>query len=98
MSLIKAAALPVIIINERRDKTFKGNAIPVAIGGTAGFAAKEAIEHLPKFDGKNLMSHRYASRMGAVLAALGGTTATYAAIRRHQDTHPDVHVLNSKAK
>ena len=89
MSLVKLAS--IIVVNKPADpnsgssKTFSPrNFAAAAIGGTTGFASKEAVEehmpqlskHLPKFD-KTKLSHRYASRMGSVLGGFAGAATTY---------------------
>jgi hypothetical protein len=96
MSLIKLAMQPLVIVNKTdpnagSSKTLNPKNVAAAVvGGTTGFGLKEAIEKLPNFN-KDLMSHRYASRMGSVLGGFAGAAATYGVLNRknkQQDQSP----------
>lgn len=107
MSLIKLALLqqPLVVVNKTDpnagySKTLNPKNVAAAVvGGTTGFGLKEVIEKkLPNFN-KDLMSHRYASRMGSVLGGFAGAAATYGVLNRknkQQNQSPKfLHVLGN---
>jgi hypothetical protein len=101
MSLIKLAMQPLVIINKTdpnagSSKTLNAKNVSAAVvGGTTGFALKEGIEKLPGFN-KNIMSHRYGSRMGSVIGGFAGAAATYGLLnknKKQQNQSPKFYML-----
>lgn len=108
MSLVKLAfdaQHPIIInVNDPNAGSSKNlnkrNFAAAAIGGTAGFAAKEIVEQgskihpkIPVFD-KGKLSHRYGSRMASVGGAMIGAGATFATMKKHtKDKSPEIYTF-----
>ena len=98
MSLIKLASTPILVINHTdpnsgSSKTFSPrNALAVGVGGTTGFATKEVIEHIPKFN-KLKMPHRFASRMGSVAGGFLGAATVYKALNKKKEDTAELYSL-----
>lgn len=103
MSLVKLAAMPVIVINHNdpgsgSSKTFNiKNVAAAAVGGTTGFGLKEAIEQQKIIPFNKLkMSHRYISRMGSIAGGFAGAATTYALLHKNkkkEEQKPNFYLL-----
>lgn len=100
MSIVKLAALPVVVINKTdpssgSSKTFNFKNIAAATaGGTTGFAASQTIEKMKNFNPSKTL-HQYGKRMGSVLGGFAGAATTYALLNKNkkQDQSPKFYML-----
>jgi hypothetical protein len=88
MSIIKLASQPIIVVNHdsgNSSKTLSSKNVAAALAGTTtGFAAREGISKIPKFNETKLL-HRYGKRMGTAVGGLIGASAAYKALnKRHE--------------
>lgn len=102
MSLIKLAyqlqSNPIIVVNQHDDgsssKSLNKRNIGAAVaGGTLGFAAKEAVDHMKGFNKERIL-HRYGSRMAGVGGAMLGASAVYSYVKhKNKDQSPTIYFM-----